>query len=65
VFSLPLLPLGDYSLWLKEPGGKIKDLKCQDKVLEFTRAVILALESILIIGVSITANYWIIGSMKF
>ena len=30
-----------------------------------TRAVILVLESIPIIGVSIIANYWIIGSMKF
>ena len=29
------------------------------------RAVILVLESIPIIGVSIIANYWIIGSMKF
>jgi len=30
-----------------------------------TRAVVLVLESILIIGVSIIANYSIIGSMKF
>jgi len=30
-----------------------------------TRAVILVLESTTIIGVSIIANYWIIGSMKF
>jgi len=29
------------------------------------RAVILVLESIPITGVSIIANYWIIGSMKF
>ena len=29
------------------------------------RAVILVLESAPIIGVSIIANYWIIGSMKF
>ena len=31
----------------------------------FIRAVMLVLESIPIIRVSIIANYWIIGSMKF
>ena len=33
--------------------------------LVIVRTVILVLESIPIIGVSIIANYWIIGPMKF
>ena len=31
VFSLPFLPFRDYSLWLKEPGGKLKTLNARIK----------------------------------